>query len=512
VTKAIEVMENAILGIDIGTSAAKAILFDLSGKEVASASHAYPLLTPEPGWVEQDPEAVWGALVEVLRDVVSQSSESYHILSIALAAQAGSVIPADQEGNPVYPMITWLDTRSQNIVRQWREDGTASTIRRISGWQPVAGLPLPSIAWLQKYRPQVHSAAYRFLGVPDFLVYRLTGEFASDLSAASELLMVDVGQGNWSEELCTIGGVRPEAQAEIGWAGRRIGEITSEAAEVTTLPAGTLVVAGGNDQPCAGLAMGMTAPGRVMLSTGTAWVLMSVAQEPSVDSVPEWVNLYFHAVPQRWVVGQLVGGFGATVDWWLTQANPIQLDEDARDKASRYERLNEGVLSSPPGARGLLFLSLNGPSQMRDATPSGGFVGLQLGHNWADMSRAVLEGCGFEVHWALDELRSSGIPVDELWLAGGANRNPVWVQILADITGVPTHVASDRDWAALGAAALAGWGAGAFSTLEEGIARLQPPGHVVMPNPELSDLYREGLSAYQQASRSLNRTLHMAGH
>ena len=187
-------MQDAILGIDVGTSSTKAIVFDLAGKEVAVASQSYPFLTPQPGWVEQDPEAVWQALVEVLRDVVDQA-RGHRILALAVAAQAGSVILTDREGDPVYPMITWLDNRSQGVSRDWQADGTAATIRRLSGWNPFPGLPLPSIGWLRQNRPDIHAAASRFLGVPDFLNHRLTGRFATDLSAGSELLMVDLVTG-----------------------------------------------------------------------------------------------------------------------------------------------------------------------------------------------------------------------------------------------------------------------------------------------------------------------------
>src|SRR5208282_2159974 len=136
-------MKDAILGIDVGTSSAKAILFELDGKEVCSSGQSYPLLTPQPGWSEQDSEAVWDGLARVLRDIVEQSS-GYRILSMAIAAQAGSIIPSDLAGNPVYPMITWLDNRSQETSRRWQADGTAAVIRKRSGWQPFAGLPLPS--------------------------------------------------------------------------------------------------------------------------------------------------------------------------------------------------------------------------------------------------------------------------------------------------------------------------------------------------------------------------------
>jgi len=496
-------MPDAVLGIDIGTSATKAILLDLAGCEVATASQSYPFLTPEPGWVEQDPETVWQALIRVLSDVVSQAS-GYRILSLALAAQAGSIIPAGQEGDPVYPMITWLDTRSQSVTQQWQTDGTADTIRRLSGWHPFAGLPLPSIGWLRQHRPDVHAAAARFLGVADFLIHRLTGNFATDLSAASEMLLVDVTTGSWSETLCAIGGVNPDMQSEIGWAGRQVGKITASIAALTGLPVGTPVIAGGNDQPCAGLAMGMTAPGRVMLSTGTAWVLMSVVATPSTDAVPPWVNVYFHAVPQCWLQGQLVGGFGATVDWWLRQIWQAPDSDGLFDNQRAYEWLNEAVRRSPPGSQGLLFLSLNGPSQVSSAVPGGGFIGLELAHTRADMSRAVLEGCAYEVRWALDELRASDIPVEELWLAGGATRSPAWPQILADVSGVPIVVASYADWAALGGAMLAAWGAHAFATLEEGIARLQPPVERVLPNPALADLYADRLAAYRRITLAVN--------
>lgn len=494
-------MPDAILGLDIGTSATKALLLGLDGRELATASQAYPFLTPQPGWVEQDPEAVWQALLLVLREIAERAAAGGHrILGLALAAQSGSVILADAAGQPVYPMITWLDTRSQDLMTEWGADGTAATIRRLSGWYPFAGLPLPSIGWLRRHRPDVHAAARRFMGVADFLIQRLTGRFATDTSAASELLLVDVRTGQWNEALCAIGGVDPAGQSAIHPPGSVIGAVTPEAAALTGLPAGTPVVAGGNDQPCAGLAMGLTEPGRLMLSTGTAWVMMSAVTSPTPAGIPSWVNVYWHAVPERWLQGQLVGGFGATLEWWLRQLWPAAASEPAR----AYAELNEAVRASPPGSQGLLFVSLSGPSQVAGAAPGGAFLGLGLSHTRADLSRAVLEGCAYEVRWALDELRAAGIPVAEVWLAGGATRSPVWPQILADVAGVPVVVAGEADWAALGGAVLAGWGVRAFPSLEAALERLQPAVARVQPDPALADLYRERLAEYQHLARALH--------
>jgi sugar (pentulose or hexulose) kinase len=250
--------------------------------------------------------------------------------------------------------------------------------------------------------------------------------------------------------------------------------------------------------------MGMAAPGKVMLSTGTAWVIMSVVDADTTEAVPEWVNLYFHAVPERRLGGQLVGGFGATIDWLLRQNLAEAGAADTADLGPLYELLNTLVASSPAGSRGLLFLSLSGPSQIMNAHPGGGFVGLELAHTRADMCRAVLEGCAFEVRWALDELRAAGIPVEELWLAGGANRSPVWPQILADVCGIPLQVAGYADWAALGAAALAGWGIGAFPTLDAAIQQLQPPIQRLEPDPAAAALYAERLDVYKRISRAMN--------
>ena len=379
-------MTNLILGIDIGTASTKVIAFDLAGGEVASASRPYPLLTPQPGWVEQDAEQVWQALLDALREVAGRV-EGQRIVSLALAAQAGSIIPTDAAGDPVHPMITWLDRRTDDLVAGWQRDGTAERIRQLSGWHPFPGLPLPVIAWLAAERPEVHARARRYLGAADFLIGRLTGHFATDLSAACEILMVGADTGEWNAELCAIGGVDPAMQAALGWAGRPIGPITPQVAADTGLPADTLVVAGGGDQPCACLGMGMFEPGQVALATGTAWVITGVTATPRLDQIPPAMDLSFHAAPQRWTVSQFLGGFGATVDWWLGQTWQPPDPAQAQGMKSLYPHLNAALAESAPGSHGLLFTPLSGPSQLPGAAPGGTLAGLQLAHTRADMAR-----------------------------------------------------------------------------------------------------------------------------
>lgn len=492
--------QDTILGLDIGTASTKAILFDLSGAELLTAEQGYSLQSPEPGWVEQEPEEVWQALAAVLRTVAEQAGPERRILALCLAAQCGSVIPARSDGTPVYPMITWLDGRTEALVKRWQAEGREREIQQISGWLLHPGLPLPTIAWLRQFRPEVFAAAGRYLGANDFLTYRLTGRFCTNPSSGTEMQLVDVRTGQWSETLCDLAGIRPEQLSPLEPAGGVIGPLSAEAAQVTGLPAGTPVVNGGHDQCCSALAMGMTSPGKVMLACGTAWVITGVVNSPDVAAVPAGMDLNFHVAPGCWTVSQLLGGLGASLEWWVQSYGGALVTPEA---AEPYLALNRALEQTEPGARNLLFVPLTGAAQLPGGAAHGGFIGLRLDHRPADMGRAIMEGAAFELRWALDKIRAAGLPVERLWLVGGATRSPLWPHILADATGLPFSVTNYAHWPALGAAILAGVGAGVFDTAEAGQARFQKPAREVLPEAANQAIYDERFAAYRQAARLL---------
>lgn len=492
-------MQDTILGLDIGTASTKAILFDLSGAELLTVEQGYRLHSPQPNWAEQDPEEVWQALVTVLRTVVERAGADCRILALTLAAQGGSVIPAKADGRPIYPMITWMDGRTEALVKQWQAEGREERVRRISGWLLHPGLPLPVIAWLRRFRPEVFAGADRYLGINDFLTYRLTGRFCTNLSSGTEMQLVEVSTGRWSQELCDLAGIRPEQLSELAQAGTVIGPISPEASQLTGLSETTLVVNGGHDQCCAALAMGMTAPGKLMLACGTAWVITGVVQTPQVEVVPAGMDLNFHVIPERWTISQLLGGLGASLAWWVQEywlaagLNRVEI----------YAALNQALEQTLPGCNNLLFIPLTGAAQIAAGAPHGGFVGLRLNHTRADMGRAIMEGAAFELRWALQKIRQAGLPVERLWLVGGATRSSLWPTILADVSGVPFSVTEYAHWPALGAAILAGVGAGVFPTVEAGQSCFQQPAREVTPNPAHRQLYEERFAAYQQAAELL---------
>ncbi|HXV42300.1 MAG TPA: FGGY family carbohydrate kinase [Anaerolineae bacterium] len=496
-------MQDTILGLDIGTNSTKAVLFDLAGQELATAQQGYRLHTPQPGWAEQNPEEVWQAVIAVLQSIAAAAAGHWRIRALALAAQSGSLIPTRADGTVVCPMITWLDGRTEALVKQWQADGREETIRQLSGWWLHPGLPFPNIGWLRQFRPNTFAQVERFLGVLDFLNYRLSGHFCTDFSAGAEMQLVDVTAGRWSEQLCALVGITPNQLARLEPAGRVIGPVDSDVCALTGLPGDTLVINGGHDQCCTALAMGMTEPGKLMLASGTAWVITAITDSPAVKSAPASMDLNFHVVPRRWTVSQLLGGFGATVEWWLRENLQMVVAGNNLSPVELYQHLNRILAASEPGSHNLHFLPLSGGAQLSAAKPWGGFVGLRLDHTRADMARAILEGAAFEVRWALENVRQVGLPVEQVWLAGGATHSPIWPQILADVTGVTISLTDYANWPALGAAILAGFGAGIFDTLEAGIACLQKAGRQVTPIETHRPVYDQQFTDYQRISRIL---------
>jgi sugar (pentulose or hexulose) kinase len=238
-----------------------------------------------------------------------------------------------------------------------------------------------------------------------------------------------------------------------------------------------------------------------LLACGTAWVVTTVVDEPAMSTVPTAINIGFHAVPQRWTAGQSLGGAGASLEWLVNrcwggvEASPT--------RTQMYAALNSELAKTAPAPRsnGLFFLPLTGGHHAPAGMQPGGFVGLRLDHSRADMAQAVLEGAAFELRWALEHIRQAGMPIERLWLVGGAAQSPVWPDIIANVTGLPLCLPQHHHWPALGAAILAGVGAGGFETIEAGQTRFQKPAQYITPDRELMALYDERFTTYQQIIR-----------
>lgn len=486
-------LKTLLIGVEVGTSAVKAVLYDLDGAEYFSTRRAYRLLTPQPGWAEQDAEELWTALLTVLRESATAAAAHGRVAALALAAQAGSVVPVDAAGAPLAPLITWLDTRAAAIIAAWTRTGAAARIRQLSGWRPHPGLALASIAWLAQQTPELARRTARFLDVHGFLLQKLTGRPITDYSEAAELLLFDHTTRAWSPELCALAGIRSTQLGEVAPAGADAGTLLPEVAHATGLPAGVRVVVGGQDQCCAALGMGVLAPGQLMLASGTAWVLTALTSNAHLNALLPAMDLNFHVVRGVHTVSQLLGGFGAVTEWWLKLLWP--------DAPARFDELAAALVTSPPGANDLIFLPLGGSAQLGNGP--GGFVGLRLDHTRADMVRAVCEGIVYEVRWALETLAAASLPAHGMWMSGGATHSPGWLTLLASATGISVHVAPDANWPARGAALLAGVGVGLFTDLATSAAYWRLPLTEIPPDPQTRDVYAARYTAYRSLAAQL---------
>jgi xylulokinase len=490
-------MTAALLGVDVGTTSTKAVLFDLAGRELArSESDPYRLLSPQPGWVEQDPEELWQAVLFAIREVVRGAESPVNIQAVGMAVQSGSLLPASEAGRPVYPLITWMDGRTEALVQGWREQGLGAQVKPISGWSLYPGLCLPTIAWLRKNDPATYSRAERYFSVNDFIAHRLTGEFCTNPSNGGGMQLVDIHSGEWSPVLCEIAGIQTDQLSALQPSAAVIGEISAEICREAGLPTGTVLVNGGHDQGCTAVGLGVNAPGKVLLACGTAWVVTGVVGAGELAGVPEALDINFHPAPDRWTISQSLGGLGASLEWWINQAWAGERAGASRIQA--YEALNQGLADTSPGGGGLFFLPLTGGHEGPATSRPGGFSGLQLSHTREDMARAVLESAAYELQWALSGTIEAGLPMERLWMVGGAARSPYWPNILANVTGVPINLPQYDNWPALGGAVLAGVGCGVYDSIDQGVEHFRKPVETLNPDPEEIFVYDELFKQYQQ--------------
>ena len=488
-----------LLGLDVGTTATKALLFDLQGRAVASASYTYGLLMPQPKWVEQDAEELWRGVVETTRAVLRQIGPGDRVVALSQSSQAGTTIAVDAESRPVQNAISWMDERAEVQAQRVREKWGAGWIKQTTGWMLWGGLPLQHIAWLRENRPDLFARTRRFLFVNDFITWRLTGRFCMNPSDAGITQLMSVASSDWDERLLETAGIRREQLSPMCPSGRVVGTLTAEASRATGLPQSTLVVNGAHDQYCGAVGMGVTRPGRLLLSCGTAWVIVAVPESLEVGLRSEMMSISRHAVEGRFGALRSLGGVGASLEWFLDNI----WGGEARDRAAQYAAVNEGVARSPAGAKGLLFLPLAGGYAAAFGVSQGGFVGLSLGHSRDDMARAVMEGIALDLRWDLDALKEAGIEIAELKMVGGAARSPIWPQIVADVSGVTVVLPTIKDAASCGAAILAGVGAGIFPDVEAGYAAFRGRETRLMPATENRALYDGLLVKYQELQRFL---------
>jgi xylulokinase len=467
--------DTLLLGIDVGTTNCKALLFDRVGRPHGSASLPTPARRPRPGWVEYDPELLWRTVVEVVRQALSQA-EPARVCGLAVASMAEAGLLIDAAGQPLHSIISWNDSRSDSDYRLWLNRHGAMAFFPIAGNPATPIFSIFKLIWLREHAPAAYAAAARWLHVSDYIAFRLCGAQVTDYSLATRTMLFDLMQLRWSDAIVAAAGLRADLLPEAVPAGTRIGAVSAAAALATGLPAGTAVGAGGHDHICGALAAGAYVEGVGLDSMGTAEPAFLPLNSLRLPYTAEPTGALFgaHVAPGRYYAIKGIRSSGGAVAW----AN------QALGFGGAHDHMQAAAAQAPPGSRGVVFLP------RLAAIERGAFVGLTSEAGAAELSRAVYEGLAYEWRGNLETIeRAAEARAETIRVIGGGARSGVWVQIKADVLGRPLRVLDIQESVALGAALLGGLAAGVYHDLAEAAAGLCFTELVIAPDPGRAAFY-----------------------
>lgn len=483
-------MASLVLGIDVSTTATKAILVDAGGGVRGIGVAAYPYATPRPQWSEQDPLLWWEGTQDAVRGALADAGvDGDEVGAVGLTGQMHGSVLLDATDRPVRPAILWNDQRTAAECDAIRTAVGRERLVRITGNDALTGFTAPKLLWVRANEPEAWGRVTGVMLPKDYVRLRLTGERAVDKADGAGTLLFDLSARDWSDEV--LGALELDRSLfPSSFEGPAVtGALTAHAAEATGLRVGTPVVAGGGDQSANAVGVGVVDPGTAALSLGTSGVVFAATDRPLFEPNGR-VHAFCHAVPERWHLMSVM----------LSAAGSLRWFRDALAPGVDFGELAAEAGGVAPGSGGLLFLPyLTGErSPHPDPLARGAFVGLTVGHARRHMTRAVLEGVAYGLRDGLDLMRAAGMPVpDQLRASGGGTASPVWRQILADVLGVELVGVGTTEGAAYGAALLATPAAGLFGSVTEAVASVVTVTPMSRPGPdaghyaELHAVYRE---------------------
>jgi xylulokinase len=456
-----------LLGIDVGTTGAKALLIGRDGTLVASATTEYPMATPQPLWAEQNPADWWAATAASVRQVLARSGlNPAQVAGVGLTGQMHGLVLLDAQGEVLRPCIMWNDQRTAAQCAAITRRVGAEQLLRLTGNAVLPGFTAPKIVWVREHEPEVYRRIAKVLLPKDYLRYRLTGDYFGEVSDASGTSLFDVGRRRWSDDMLRALEVPRHWLPEVTESPVVSARVSASAAGLTGLLAGTPVVGGGGDQAAQAVGTGIVTEGTVSATIGTSGVVFAASDLYRVEPHGR-LHAFCHAVPGMWHLMGVMLSAGGSFRWYrdaLGDLEKLRAGEAGRDP---YDLLAEAAARVPAGCEGLLFLPyLSGErTPYPDPSARGVFFGLTLRHGKPHLTRAVMEGVAYGLRDSLELIRDLGLSVHQVRASGGGARSPLWRQILADLFGSEIVTVNVTEGAAFGAALLAGVGAGVYATV-----------------------------------------------
>lgn len=449
-----------LLGLDISTTGAKALLIDTRGEVVSSATTPLTRSTPRALWSEQDPAEWWRGIADSIRRALGRANaRGADIHAIGLTGQMHGLVLLDADGNVLRPAILWNDGRTGAQCDAIRERIGRSRLIAVTGNDALTGFTAPKILWVRDEEPTIYARIAQILLPKDYIRFRLTGEFATDRAGGAGTLLFDLAERTWSPEILSALEI-PQAWLPPTHEGTDVtGSVTEAAAAETGLAPGTPVVGGGGDQAAQAVGVGAVTPGIVALTLGTSGVVFAATEQPLVE--PEGrLHAFCHAVPGQW---HFMGVM-------LSAAGSLQWYRDTLAPSADFDALVEEAAAVRAGSEGLFFLPyLTGERTPHpDPLARGAWIGLTVRHGRPHLTRSVLEGVAFGIKDSFRLIQAAGLAaIDQVRISGGGAQSVLWRQIMADVLDVPLVTVNTTEGAAFGAALLAGVAAGFYSDVLE---------------------------------------------
>lgn len=487
------------LGVDGGTTAMKAGIFDLKGRPLAIATQEYNLETPQPAWVELDPRVYWRTCCAVVRQVIELSRvRPSEVGGLAISSQGETLIALDADGEPTRKAIVWLDNRASQEAEELRKSISLEDLFHTSG-QPEAipTWPACKIRWIRRNEAEVFACSKRFLLLEDYLAYRMTGEFIAGTALHTSSLFLDIRSFQWWPEMLDFAGIQAEQLGKITQPGERIGVLTAAGAADLGLHPGIPLFCGGMDQVVSAVGAGNLVPGIFSETTGTALVALVTFDRPAYDPAGK-LPCHVHAAPGKYAVMPWCQTAGMALRWFRDKFFGLEAEMARSAGCDPYDEMTRLAAETPAGSDGLRVLPhLEGAvSPEYDPAARAVFYGATLRHHRGHFVRGLMESVAFMLRKNLALIEGMGVHVAEVRSLGGAARSRLWLQVKADVLQRPIVTLETEETSLLGAALIAAVAAGEFSSLEEGAAHMVRVRERIQPDPTNARVYNRAYEDY----------------
>jgi xylulokinase len=481
-----------LLGIDIGTTSTKLLIIDDRGGMSADVSLPATLSSPRPGWAEEDPKQWWWNVCALVPEVLAKAGISAsQVEAVGVSGMVPALVALDGDGRCLRPSIQQNDARAIAEIEALRSKTREGELLRRTGSLVTQQSLGPKLLWLAEHEPELVSKIARVMGSYDYIAYRLTGKFSAERNWALESGLMSMDSGDWDGEYSSLARVDPSWLGEIHLPADIVGRVSATAAAECSLLAGTPVVAGSADHVASAFSAGLLDEGDLLVKLGGAGDILFCVDSPRTD--PR-LYLDYHVAPGKYLVNGCMASSGSLIRWFRDQLSP----------GTDYAELDREAWGLPAGSEGVLVLPyfLGEKTPLHDPYARGTIVGLSLAHTKAHLFRATLEGISYGFRHHLLVMSELGLKPRRVRLTNGGAHSLLWRQVTADVLGLPLEVVAGHPGSSLGAAFIAGFGAGLFPSWED-IGRYVSIGSVIEPDPKAQGVYERRFASYLDAYESL---------